>query len=132
MAATSRDPNMYFRSPRTSVMLLIAAGMGYYSWAVFAPASIPYDSLGPLGTFTKFLVENHNTPFKIGYVISWAIHLGEALYALKLCKNKGVTDSKTQLLWFVQTLAFGGFSLYYLSTSKLAKKASEGYKEKTK
>ncbi|XP_003227588.1 transmembrane protein 254 [Anolis carolinensis] len=132
MAAATRDPSTYFRRPKGYVMLLIAAGMGYYSWAFFAPASIPYDSLGPLGTFTKFLVEKHNAPFKMGYFISWAIHLGEALYALKLCTNKGVTDSITRLLWFVQTFAFGMFSLYHLLTYKPLRKASDGYKQKTK
>ncbi|KAH0624320.1 hypothetical protein JD844_031682 [Phrynosoma platyrhinos] len=101
-------------------------------WAVFAPATIPYDNLGPLGTFTKYLVENHNTALKIGYLISWLIHIGEALYSYKLCKKKGITNRLTQLLWFLQTLAFGGFSLYYLQIYKPSRKANEGFNQKTK
>ncbi|XP_062831925.1 transmembrane protein 254 isoform X1 [Anolis carolinensis] len=132
LTLTSRDPSTYFRRPKGYVMLLIAAVMSCYSWAVFAPASIPHDSLGPLGIFTKFLVEKNNVLLKIGYFIHWTIHLGEGIYALKLCTNKGITDSITQLLWFVQTVAFGIFSLNHLTTYKPRRKASDGYKQKTK
>ncbi|XP_062831926.1 transmembrane protein 254 isoform X2 [Anolis carolinensis] len=81
LTLTSRDPSTYFRRPKGYVMLLIAAVMSCYSWAVFAPASIPHDSLGPLGIFTKFLVEKNNVLLKIGYFIHWTIHLGEGTKA---------------------------------------------------
>nr|XP_020658178.1 transmembrane protein 254-like [Pogona vitticeps] len=84
------------------------------SWAVFAPTTIPYNCLGSLGSFTKSLVENHSLLLKTGYLIAWLIHIGEAFYALKLCKEKGITDGHIQFLWFVQTFAFGIASLSYL------------------
>uniref|UniRef100_A0A8C6X419 Transmembrane protein 254 n=1 Tax=Naja naja TaxID=35670 RepID=A0A8C6X419_NAJNA len=87
--------------------------------AVLAPSIIPYDGLGPLGRFTRYLQENHRTVFHGGYAVAWLIHVGEA--CLSICK-KGITDSKTQLLWFVQTLFFGAASLYFLVAYKPPKK----------
>uniref|UniRef100_A0ABM5G0G0 Transmembrane protein 254 n=1 Tax=Pogona vitticeps TaxID=103695 RepID=A0ABM5G0G0_9SAUR len=104
----------YFRRTKPFWMAVIVAGMTYYGWAVFAPTTIPYNCLGSLGSFTKSLVENHSLLLKTGYLIAWLIHIGEAFYALKLCKEKGITDGHIQFLWFVQTFAFGIASLSYL------------------
>ncbi|CAI5774357.1 transmembrane 254-like [Podarcis lilfordi] len=77
----------YFRRSNLLVMVAIFVGLSYHGWAVFSPSTIPYDLLGPLGTVTKYLVENHKTLLNIGYLITWLIHIGEALYALKLCTS---------------------------------------------
>ncbi|XP_044095865.1 transmembrane protein 254 isoform X1 [Neovison vison] len=83
-------------------------------WVVFWPQSIPYQSLGPLGLFTQYLVDHHHTFLHNGYWLAWLIHVGESLYAMVLCKSKGITDGRAQLLWFLQTFLFGIASLSIL------------------
>uniref|UniRef100_A0ABI7Z5K6 Transmembrane protein 254 n=1 Tax=Felis catus TaxID=9685 RepID=A0ABI7Z5K6_FELCA len=83
-------------------------------WVVFWPQSIPYQSLGPLGLFTQYLVDRHHTLLRSGYWLAWLIHVGEALYAMVLCKSKGITDGRAQVLWFLQTFLFGVASLSIL------------------
>nr|XP_056706241.1 transmembrane protein 254-like [Euleptes europaea] len=109
-----RSPGTYFQAAHPAWMVLIAAGMGYYGWIVFSPATIPCDCLGPLGTFTRYLVENHKSCLNVGYAIAWLIHVLETLYALKLCRDKGITDPSTQFRWAVQTILFGMASLCHL------------------
>ncbi|XP_060549682.1 transmembrane protein 254-like isoform X2 [Pantherophis guttatus] len=101
-AARSHDPATYFRRTRPFVVLVIVGWMLYYGCAVLAPSRIPYDGLGPLGKFTQYLQENHKPVFHVG--------------------KKGITDSKTQLRWFIQTLVCGIFSLYFLLVYKPPKK----------
>ncbi|XP_033004625.1 transmembrane protein 254 [Lacerta agilis] len=113
----------YFQRSKPFWMVAILAGMSYYGWAVLSPSTIPYDYLGPLGTFTKYLVENHKPVFNMGYLTAWLIHIGEALYALKLCKMKGITDPSIQFRWFVQTFFFGIASLSYLLAYNPQKKS---------
>uniref|UniRef100_A0ACB8F875 Uncharacterized protein n=1 Tax=Sphaerodactylus townsendi TaxID=933632 RepID=A0ACB8F875_9SAUR len=124
MTANQR-PDTWFRATRPVWMAVIAAGMGSSGWVVISPATIPYDYLGPLGTFTHYLVENHKLWLKVGYGIAWLIHISEALYALKLCRDKGITDPLTQFRWAVQTLLFGIASLYYLLSYKPPRKKSQ-------
>ncbi|XP_030103780.1 transmembrane protein 254 isoform X1 [Mus musculus] len=81
-----RDPTAYFRVARLWPSLITALGLGYFAWAVFWPQSIPYQSLGPLGPFTKYLVDHYHTFLRNGYWLAWLIHVGESLYALVLCK----------------------------------------------
>ncbi|KAM5240223.1 transmembrane protein 254 isoform 1-T1 [Hipposideros larvatus] len=104
----------YFRTARPLPSLITVLGLGYFAWVVFWPQSIPYQSLGPLGPFTQYLVDHHHTFLHNGYWIAWLIHVGESLYAMVLCKSKGITDSRAQLLWFLQTFLFGIASLSIL------------------
>ncbi|XP_023365349.1 transmembrane protein 254 isoform X2 [Otolemur garnettii] len=76
----------YFRTARPLPSLVTVLGLGYCAWVVFWPQSIPYQSLGPLGTFTQYLVDNHHTLLRTGYWLAWLIHVGESLYAMVLCK----------------------------------------------
>ncbi|XP_063163773.1 transmembrane protein 254 [Candoia aspera] len=122
-ASGPEAPATYFRTVRPFWMVLIAAGMIYYGWAVFAPSTIHYDILGPLGKLTKYLQETHKTLFKAGYAISWLIHIGEAFLSLWVCNIKGVTDNMTRLWWFTQTLLFGSASLYWLLVYKPPRKS---------
>ncbi|XP_061490923.1 transmembrane protein 254 isoform X2 [Rhineura floridana] len=119
----SENPSTYFRRTKTLFMVVITGGLSYYTWALFFPSTIPYNLLGPLGTLTKYLVENHKTTLQIGYVVTWLIHLADAFYALRLCKIKGITDGSTQLQWFVQTFLFGLSSLIYLLVYSPKKKS---------
>ncbi|XP_055976698.1 transmembrane protein 254 isoform X2 [Sorex fumeus] len=93
---------------------VITLSFGYYTWVVFWPQSIPYQSLGPLGPFTQHLVDHHLTLLRNGFWLAWLIHVGESLYALVLCKAKGITNVRAQFLWFLQTFLFGIASLSLL------------------
>ncbi|KAM6184743.1 transmembrane protein 254 isoform 2-T2 [Rhynchocyon petersi] len=109
-----RSAEAYFRTARPLPSLVTALGLGYYTWVVFWPQSIPYQSLGPLGLLTQYLVDHHQTLMRNGYWLAWLIHVGESLYALVLCKYKGITDGRAQLLWLTQTFLFGIASLSIL------------------
>lgn len=113
MGSTASDED-YFQRGNLFWFTVITLSFGYYTWVVFWPQSIPYQSLGPLGPFTQYLVDHHHTFLHNGYWIAWLIHVGESLYAMVLCKSKGITDSRAQLLWFLQTLLFGIASLSIL------------------
>uniref|UniRef100_A0A671LC10 Transmembrane protein 254 n=1 Tax=Sinocyclocheilus anshuiensis TaxID=1608454 RepID=A0A671LC10_9TELE len=45
------------------------------------------------------------------WFLTWVIHLFEALFALKVCSDKGIDSTSTRLLWFAQTFLFGLTSL---------------------
>ncbi|XP_058399072.1 transmembrane protein 254 [Diceros bicornis minor] len=104
----------YFQRGSLFWRTVITLSLGYYTWAVFWPESIPYQSLGPLGPFTQYLVDHHHSLLRSGYWLAWLIHLGESLYAMVLCKSKGITDGWAQLLWFLHTFLFGIASLSIL------------------
>ncbi|XP_007248572.2 transmembrane protein 254 isoform X2 [Astyanax mexicanus] len=101
----------YFRMPSFFWTTLAVLFIGYYTWAVFWPQQVPYDSLGPLGAFTKHLVNEHYSLLYKGWWAVWAIHTVEALVGLKICGDKGIDSSIARLLWFSQTVFFGFASL---------------------
>ncbi|XP_034352946.1 transmembrane protein 254 isoform X2 [Arvicanthis niloticus] len=108
----------YFQRGNLPWFIVIIFSFSYYTWVVFWPQSIPYQSLGPLGLFTQYLVDHHPIFLRNGYWLTWLIHIGESLYALVLCKRKGITDIQARLLWFLQTSVFGMASLCVLLAYK--------------
>ncbi|XP_044880257.1 transmembrane protein 254 isoform X2 [Mauremys mutica] len=108
MEAPPGNPGGYFRCTSRFWMGVIAVCIGYFAWTVFLPSTIPYENLGQLGHFTKYLVDNHPKLLYNGFWLAWGIHIAEALYSIKLCKIKGITDSSVQRRWFIQTFLFGG------------------------
>ncbi|XP_036912285.1 transmembrane protein 254 isoform X1 [Sturnira hondurensis] len=117
-SAAGKTANAYFRTARPLPSLVTILVLGYFMWVVFWPQSIPYQSLGPLGLFTQYLVDHHHTLLHNGYWLAWLIHVGESLYAMVLCKSKGITNARAQLLWFLQTFLFGIASLSILIAYK--------------
>ncbi|XP_020040309.1 transmembrane protein 254 isoform X2 [Castor canadensis] len=109
-----RDAAVYFRTARPLPSLVTVLALGYVAWVVLWPESIPFKSLGPLGSFTQYLLNHHHTLLHNGFWLAWMVHVGESLYAMVLCKYKGITDSQAQLLWFLQTFFFGIASLSIL------------------
>ncbi|XP_072534356.1 transmembrane protein 254 [Salminus brasiliensis] len=105
------DGSAYFRRSSLFWIVAVTVSMGFYTWTVFWPQQIPYDSLGPLGALSKYLVNEHYSILYKGWWAAWAIHTIEALVALKVCSDKGITSSFTRLLWFSQTVLFGFASL---------------------
>ena len=97
----------YFQRSSLFWVTVIILSFGYYTWMVFWPETIPYQSLGPLDPFTQYLLDHHHTLVHSWYWLAWLIRVGESLYAIVLFKCKGITNSWTQLLWFLQTFLFG-------------------------
>ncbi|NXX50874.1 TM254 protein, partial [Tricholaema leucomelas] len=89
-----------------------------FKWVTLWPSTIPYSYLGVFGTFLNYLVENHHKWVCYGFWVSWLIHIVEALYGIKLCQSKGITDPAVQFQWFVQTLLFGYASFGLLVSYK--------------
>ncbi|XP_048362574.1 transmembrane protein 254-like [Sphaerodactylus townsendi] len=123
---TSESPSTYFRLTHPIFMAAVAFGLVYHGWTVFSPETFPYDYLGPIGTFTNYLVTNHKIYVDIGYAIVWLIHIAEALYSIKLCRDKGITDPLTQFQWVVQTFCFGLTSFFHLLIYDPPKETSTG------
>ncbi|XP_072293095.1 transmembrane protein 254 [Eucyclogobius newberryi] len=105
------DVTNYFRRTSLPWVVAVTLSVGFFACVVFAPEVIPYDLLGPFGTFCRYLVENHADLLYKGWWAAVAIHVVEALYSQKVCSDKGVHALSARLLWFVQTFLFGLASL---------------------
>lgn len=108
------DACAYFKNPSLFWISVIFFSMGYYTCTVFWPEQIPFDMLGPLGSLSKYLLENHYPLLYTGWWMAWLVHVAEALYSLKVCSDKGVDSLPTRGLWFLQTFLFGFASLILL------------------
>ncbi|XP_078386792.1 transmembrane protein 254 isoform X1 [Cetorhinus maximus] len=104
----------YFRRTSLFWIFVVTGSFGYYTLLMFWPQSVPYKSLGLWGSFSKYLVDNYHPHLYIGYWLAWALHLAEALYSVKLCSDKGITNINVQLKWAFQTFLFGITSLWHL------------------
>ncbi|KAF0027175.1 hypothetical protein F2P81_019916 [Scophthalmus maximus] len=89
----------------------VTAAMGYFTCIVFVPERIPYEYLGFYGSFCKHLVDNYADIMYKGWLAAWAIHVFEAYIALKMCRDKGITNTTTRCMWVFQTFLFGFASL---------------------
>ncbi|XP_063047998.1 transmembrane protein 254 [Engraulis encrasicolus] len=105
------DGRSYFKRSSWFWIITVTVSMGYYTWVVFSSETVPCDLLGPLGSLTKYLVDNHSSLIYNGWWLAWAIHLFEALVAMKICSDKGVESPTARCLWFVQTFLYGFASL---------------------
>uniref|UniRef100_A0A3P9ACX3 Transmembrane protein 254 n=1 Tax=Esox lucius TaxID=8010 RepID=A0A3P9ACX3_ESOLU len=78
------DGGDYFRRASLFWIITVTLSMGYFTWTVFWPQHVPYDNLGPLGTLSKYLVDNHHALMYKGWWAAWVVHVGEALVAMKM------------------------------------------------
>ncbi|XP_029377403.1 transmembrane protein 254 [Echeneis naucrates] len=101
----------YFKRTSLFWIVFVTFGVGYFTCVVFAPEKIPFELLGPFGTFSRYLVDNHAEVMYKGWWAALAIHVVEALVALKVCSNKGINSTTTRLMWVFQTFLFGFASL---------------------
>ncbi|XP_078499073.1 transmembrane protein 254 [Lissotriton helveticus] len=108
----------YFRRTGVFWMVLITASMSFFAWTVFWPEHVPYQQLGPLGSFVKYLVRSHYPWLYYGFWVAWAVHLLEGLYTLSLCSTKGITNGWARAQWLIQTVLFGMASLSLLLAYK--------------
>ncbi|KAK1164460.1 transmembrane protein 254 [Acipenser oxyrinchus oxyrinchus] len=104
----------YFRRSSLFWMATITVSMGYFTWAVFWPQQVPYEALGPIGAFSKHMVEHHYPLLYYGWWFAWSVHVAEAIYSLKLCSDKGIDSLFSRFLWCLQTFLFGIASLSLL------------------
>ncbi|XP_051685169.1 transmembrane protein 254 isoform X5 [Oryctolagus cuniculus] len=94
----ARDATAYFRTASPLPSLVTGLGLGYLAWVVLWPQSIPYESLGLLGSFTQYLVDRHHTLLHNGYWFAWMIHVAESLYAMVLCNPILYRSARNQIL----------------------------------
>ncbi|KAM7385122.1 hypothetical protein PAMP_001219 [Pampus punctatissimus] len=104
----------YFKRTSLFWIVVVTLSMGYFTCIVFVPEKIPFELLGPFGTFCSYLVDNYANVMYKGWLSAWAVHLFEALIALKMCSNKGINNMATRCMWFFQTFLFGFASLSLL------------------
>ncbi|KAJ3610304.1 hypothetical protein NHX12_022397 [Muraenolepis orangiensis] len=105
----------YFKRASLFWIVTVTLSMGFFTVIVFAPETIPFEDLGPFGTLCSYLVENlSGLMFKM-WLAAWAIHLFEASVALRMCRQKGITDDGARFRWFIQTFLFGFASLGILT-----------------
>ncbi|XP_019627824.1 PREDICTED: transmembrane protein 254-like isoform X4 [Branchiostoma belcheri] len=93
-----------------------------YTFAVYAPQSVPWSMLGPVGTLVQYLIKNYPVQLYRGFWIAWGIHTTEAVIAAILTTMKNI-GGVTRLKWIVQTQLFGLASLYMLILYKPKGKA---------
>ncbi|KAK1166558.1 transmembrane protein 254-like isoform X1 [Acipenser oxyrinchus oxyrinchus] len=103
-----------FQRTRLHWMVLITFLCVMLTWAVFWPQQVPYEALGPIGAFSKHMVEHHSPLLYYGWWFAWSIHVAEAVYSLKLCRDKGINSLFSRFLWCLQTFLFGIASLSLL------------------
>uniref|UniRef100_A0A3Q0SE10 Transmembrane protein 254 n=1 Tax=Amphilophus citrinellus TaxID=61819 RepID=A0A3Q0SE10_AMPCI len=105
------DGGDYFKRTSLFWMVTVTLAVIYFACTVFVPDIVPFEFLGPFGSFSKNIVYNYPNMLYKGWWATWAIHLSEALIALKVCSNKGINNTSTRCLWFIQTFLFGFASL---------------------
>ncbi|KAM9365824.1 transmembrane protein 254 [Pholidichthys leucotaenia] len=105
------DGSCYFKRASLFWIITVTLAMGYFTCIVFVPEKLPFEHLGPFGSFCEHLVKNYADIMYKGWWAAWAVHLFEALIALMVCSNKGITNTTTRCMWFMQTFLFGFASL---------------------
>ncbi|XP_076599422.1 transmembrane protein 254 [Chaetodon auriga] len=108
------DGGDYFKRTSTFWIVSVSLALGYFTCTVFAPERIPFQYLGPFGTFCRYLVDNHADTLYKGWWFTFAIHVFEGLAALIVCSYKGINSMTSRCLWFVQSFLFGYPSLSLL------------------
>uniref|UniRef100_A0A3P9K8F8 Transmembrane protein 254 n=2 Tax=Oryzias latipes TaxID=8090 RepID=A0A3P9K8F8_ORYLA len=110
-AMAGADGSAFFRRTSLFWMVTVSLSVAYFTLMVFAPEKIPLQSLGVFGSFCRHLVDNYAGLMHKGWWAAFAIHVFEAIVSLRVCSNKGISNSGVRCLWFVQTFLFGFASL---------------------
>ncbi|XP_051284014.1 transmembrane protein 254 [Dicentrarchus labrax] len=105
------DGGDYFKRTSLFWVVSVTLAMGFFTCTVFAPEVIPFQHLGPFGTFCRYLVDNYADIMYKGWWAAWIIHAFEAFVALRMCTDKGISSASTRCMWFGQTFLFGFASL---------------------
>ncbi|XP_050982193.1 transmembrane protein 254 isoform X3 [Labeo rohita] len=113
------DGYSYFRRSSLFWMVTVTISLSFYTWTVFWPQDVPYGSLGPLGALAKHLVDNHYPVLYYGWFLTWAIHLFEALFALKICSCLDSHSDGTHSLQRIHWRDSDGMTHFYKSETHL-------------
>ncbi|KAF4106185.1 transmembrane protein 254-like isoform X1 [Onychostoma macrolepis] len=108
------DGCSYFKRTSPFCMVVVTIYVCLHTWMAFWPQYIPYGILGPLGALAKRFMDYVHPALYYGWFLMLAIHVCEALLALKICSDKGIDSTSTRLLWLAQTFLFGLTSLGHL------------------
>ncbi|XP_065197830.1 transmembrane protein 254-like [Sycon ciliatum] len=102
----SNPADNHFRVPSLIWFLLLDGGMALLTIITFRPELIPYSSLGKvLGPFLVYVSGLHTLTLGIFYFAVVA-HVGEALWALMLCRELNMTGLVTAM-WTLQVFIVG-------------------------
>lgn len=112
----------YFQTPGIVWIAIVPAGVTLLSLAFLKPEWVPYEMLGPIGTFMLYLVQNYPTLLAGAFYFTWISHAIEAVYVNKLCEAKQLSDD-VKMKWMIQTFIFGMFSLTLLKAYKPKKRS---------
>ncbi|XP_069001367.1 transmembrane protein 254 [Embiotoca jacksoni] len=105
------DGRDFFKRTSLFWIVTVTLSVGFFTCIVFTPEKIPFDHLGPFGSFCRHLVDNYANIMYKGWWAAFAIHVVEACVALRQCSNKGINGTVTRCLWVFQTFLFGFASL---------------------
>ncbi|XP_028279397.1 transmembrane protein 254 [Parambassis ranga] len=105
------DGCAYFKRTSLFWIITVTLAMAFFTGIVFVPEKLPLQHLGVFGSLCSHLVENYSDLMYKGWLAAWAVHIFEALVALRTCSAKGISSTSVRCLWFVQTFLFGFASL---------------------
>lgn len=89
--------------------LAVFLGLSLYAFLCFHPSPESYLSrMGGAGQRLQYLRENYMMHMRIGMFLAILLHIGEALYAVKLGTQLGLTQETIQR-WVIQT-GFMGYA----------------------
>ncbi|ESO95838.1 hypothetical protein LOTGIDRAFT_239402 [Lottia gigantea] len=106
----------FFVLPHPLWMIIISFGLWLLVTTTITPDKVP-SFLGPLATFSRFLGKSHPLICNLICIFTVLAHCGEALYASKLCQDKGMSVSAS-IKWTLSTMIFGFSSLIRLKPHK--------------
>eukprot|EP00731_Ephydatia_muelleri_P030328 Em0021g851a len=77
--------------------------------AAWRPQTIPFSSLGSSGSVLEQFAREYSYLLKTGCIGLWLIHVAEAIYVVRLCRQMEVTMADTAK-WVLQTVLLGIWS----------------------
>ncbi|XP_058651720.1 transmembrane protein 254-like isoform X2 [Onychostoma macrolepis] len=81
------DGCSYFKRTSPFCMVVVTIYVCLHTWMAFWPQYIPYGILGPLGALAKRFMDYVHPALYYGWFLMLAIHVCEALLALKICRT---------------------------------------------
>jgi len=109
----------FFQAANPLWYILCDGGLLKLAIVTFWPNVMPYEYLGLLGRFVKYLAYNHHLLLVWTFSIAIFLHVFEAIVAWRICKKLNMDFNNTRR-WFIQTLLLG-----YVSLGKLRQHAAK-------
>nr|XP_009862097.1 transmembrane protein 254-like [Ciona intestinalis] len=116
------DPTCYFEKASFGVYTVILSGMALCHLGCYSPHVVPDEYMGFVGSLFRFVTYTHPMLIQLIYHAAVFVHFGEAFLAIKMARQKKITDRLTQLKWFAQTVFLGIGSLRLLMSYESPRK----------